>query len=267
MMINVKKGMEKRPTPIAVWRRWAGLVVLAVAAATAGLMIHPVAAHAATDPAAVPAPQVDDPAPAGTVSENAVFAGGGYWNVQDVFAHVRGVTKAETGYAGGEPETASYELVNMGLTGHAQAVRVTYDPTQVTYGQLLRVFFAVAHDPTQLNRQGPDQGNQFRSAIFPRNESQSRVAKDYIAQLTTAGVFGDKIVTTVTPAAQFYPAEAYQQDYASTHPTNPYILANAAPKVGELQRVFPDLYREDPALTMGRATPAIAVDPGAGPPG
>jgi peptide-methionine (S)-S-oxide reductase len=173
-----------------------------------------------------------------------VLAGGCFWGIQAVFQHVKGVTDATSGYAGGAAQTAKYDVVSSGETGHAESVRVTFDPSQVTYGQLLRVFFSVAHDPTELNRQGPDEGTQYRSAIFFADADQKRAAEAYIAQLDKAKLFRGRIVTQVAPLAAFYPAEAYHQNYARLHPDNPYIVINDAPKVAHLRQLFPDLYRE-----------------------
>lgn len=175
--------------------------------------------------------------------QTAVFAGGCFWGIQAVFQHVKGVVNATSGYSGGASSTAEYEIVSTGQTGHAESVKVTYDPAQVTYGQLLKVFFSVAHDPTELNRQGPDTGTQYRSAIFYGNEEQKRIAEAYIAQLNQAKVFSGKIVTQVVPLKAFYPAESYHQNYATLHPDNPYIAINDAPKVEHLRQQFPDLYR------------------------
>jgi peptide-methionine (S)-S-oxide reductase len=172
----------------------------------------------------------------------AVFAGGCFWGVDAVFKHVKGVTSATSGYSGGAVKTARYELVGTGTTGHAEAVQVVYDPSQITYGQLLRIFFSVAHDPTQLNRQGPDVGTQYRSAIFYANPEQERVAKAYIAQLQGAKAFSRPIVTEVAPLDAFYPAEAYHQNYLAQHPESMYIVINDMPKLGELRKQFPDLY-------------------------
>ena len=178
----------------------------------------------------------------------AVFAGGCFWGVQGVFQHVKGVTKAVSGYAGGDKGSAEYETVSLGSTGHAEAVQVTYDPQQVTYGQLLQVFFAVAHDPTELNRQGPDTGTQYRSAVFPTGDEQATVAKAYIAQLDHAHAFQSPIVTRIEPGRAFYPAEDYHQDFLTRHPTYPYIVINDLPKIDDLKRLLPDLYRTDPVL-------------------
>ena len=192
---------------------------------------------------ALPPPTVDAPLAKERDARIVVFAGGCFWGVQAVFQHVRGVTKAVSGYSGGAASTAEYEVVSTGTTGHAESVKVTYDASQVTIGQLLRVFFSVAHDPTELNRQGPDSGTQYRSAIFFASGEQERVARAYIAQLDEAGAFGaDRIVTTVTPLEAFYAAEAYHQDYARNHPNDPYIRINDAPKVVNLKKQLPELY-------------------------
>jgi peptide-methionine (S)-S-oxide reductase len=176
--------------------------------------------------------------------ETAVFAGGCFWGVQAVFQHVHGVTSATSGYSGGASSTAEYEVVSTGQTGHAESVQVVFDPSQVTYGQLLKVFFSVAHDPTELNRQGPDSGTQYRSAIFFANDEQKRVASAYIAQLDQAKAFPSPIVTQVVPLKAFYPAEAYHQNYATLHPDNPYIAINDAPKVDHLREQLPELYKK-----------------------
>jgi peptide-methionine (S)-S-oxide reductase len=197
--------------------------------------------------AAIPAPAVDATAGAAR-SEVAVLAGGCFWGVQGVYQHVKGVTRAVSGYAGGEKDTAEYERVGSGRTGHAESVQVTYDPRKVSYGRLLQIFFSVAHDPTQLNRQGPDTGTQYRSAIFPTSEEQARVAKAYIAQLDQAHVFDAAIVTKIEPGRAFYAAEGYHQDFLEQHPSHPYIVINDLPKVRELKRLFPDVYRDAPVL-------------------
>ena len=195
----------------------------------------------------VPPPAVD--APAGqAASDVVVLAGGCFWGVQGVFQHVDGVTSAVSGYAGGAKETAQYDKVTSGRTGHAEAVRITYDPRKVSLGRLLQIYFSVAHDPTQLNRQGPDVGTQYRSTIFPTNDEQARVAKAYIDQLDQARVYGAKVVTTIEPGQTFYPAEAYHQDYMTLHPRQPYIAMHDLPKVDNLKRLFPQAYRAEPAL-------------------
>jgi len=192
--------------------------------------------------APLPDPATDVPKSTAKGQATAVFAGGCFWGVDAVFKHVKGVTSATSGYSGGASKTAHYELVGTGSTGHAEAVQVVYDPSQISYGQLLRVFFSVAHDPTQLNRQGPDVGTQYRSAIFYADPEQQRVAKAYIAQLQTAKSFSRPIVTEVAPLEAFYPAEAYHQNYLAQHPENMYIVINDLPKLGELKKQFPDLY-------------------------
>ena len=192
--------------------------------------------------AAVPAPAVDTPRASAPGQQTVVLSGGCFWGVQAVFQHVKGVISATSGYAGGSAKTAEYEIVSTGETGHAESVQVVYDPSQITYGELLRVFFSVAHDPTELNRQGPDEGTQYRSSIFFTNDDQKRVAEAYIAQLDKAKVFSSPIVTKVEPLKAFYPAEAYHQNYAALHPNQPYIMFNDAPKVAHLQQEFPDLY-------------------------
>ena len=191
---------------------------------------------------ALPNPTVDAPIASARATQAAVVAGGCFWGIQAVFQHVKGVVSATSGYSGGAANAAQYELVSTGETGHAESVKITYDPSQITYGQLLRVFFSVAHDPTQLNRQGPDEGTQYRSFIFYDSDEQKRIAEAYIAQLEKAKVFPRAIVTQVVPLKAFYPAEAYHQDYAAHHPDNPYIVYNDAPKVAHLRQQFPDLY-------------------------
>ena len=176
--------------------------------------------------------------------ETAVFAGGCFWGVEAVFEHVKGVTDVVSGYAGGSKKDADYETVSSGATGHAESVRITYDPTKVSYGTLLKVFFSVAHDPTQLNRQGPDVGTQYRSAIFYQSEDQAKAAQAYIEQLTAAKTFDRPIVTLVVKLDAFYPAEAYHQNFAERNPTYPYIVIHDRPKVERLHKEFPDLYRD-----------------------
>jgi peptide-methionine (S)-S-oxide reductase len=190
----------------------------------------------------VPAAAVDSPIATAKGQQTLVLAGGCFWGIQAVFQHVKGVTSATSGYSGGAANTAEYDTVSTGRTGHAESVKVTYDPSQISYGQLLRVFFSVALDPTQLNRQGPDEGSQYRSVIFFNGDEQKKIAKAYIAQLDAAKTFTRPIVTQVVPLTAFYPAEAYHQNYASLHPDNPYIFYNDAPKVAHLQREFPNLY-------------------------
>jgi peptide-methionine (S)-S-oxide reductase len=181
-------------------------------------------------------------------SETAVFAGGCFWGVQGVFQHVKGVQKAVSGYAGGAADTAEYERVSEGDTGHAESVQVTFDPTQVSYGSLLQIYFSVAHNPTELNRQGPDSGTQYRSALFPVNADQQRVAQAYIAQLDAAHAYSKPIVTRLETYNGFYPAEDYHQDFLTEHPTYPYIVINDLPKVAQLKQLFAERYQEKPVL-------------------
>jgi peptide-methionine (S)-S-oxide reductase len=190
----------------------------------------------------IPPPAVDAALASAKSQQTAVISGGCFWGVQAVFQHVKGVISATSGYSGGAANTAEYERVSNGDTGHAESVKIVYDSSRITYGQLLRVFFSVAHDPTELNRQGPDNGSQYRSSIFYASDEQKRVAEAYIAQLDQAKVFPRPIVTQVVPLKAFYPAEAYHQDYAALHPDNPYIVYNDAPKVAHLRQEFPDLY-------------------------
>jgi peptide-methionine (S)-S-oxide reductase len=192
---------------------------------------------------AIPDPAVDAPLASSKDEQTAVLAGGCFWGVEAVFEHVKGVSDVRSGYSGGSPITAQYEKVGTGETGHAESVRITYDPSQISYGQLLKVFFAVAHDPTQLNRQGPDTGTQYRSAIFYTNEEQKRIAEAYIKQLNRAKVFPRRIVTQVTALQSFNEAEAYHQDYLINHPDQPYIVINDFPKVENLRKQLPRLYK------------------------
>ena len=199
----------------------------------------------------MPAPRLDEPAGQAT-HEVAVLAGGCFWGVQGVFQHVKGVTRAVSGYAGGAQSTAQYEKVGNGWTGHAESVQVTFDPRRISYGKILQIFFSVAHDPTELDRQGPDEGTQYRSAIFPTDADQARIAVAYIAQLDAAHVFKAPIVTDIEMGHAFYPAENYHQDYLTLHPHQPYIVVNDLPKVANLKRLFPDFYREQPVLVMAK---------------
>ena len=192
----------------------------------------------------LPKPAVDEALASSPGQETAVVAGGCFWGIQAVFQHVKGVVSATSGYSGGAANTAEYETVSTGSTGHAESVKIVYDPSKVTYGELLQVFFSVAHDPTELNRQGPDQGTQYRSVIFYGNAEQKRIADAYIAQLDQTRVYSQKIVTQVVPLKAFYPAEGYHQNYATLHPDNPYIARFDAPKVAALEKVFPQLYRK-----------------------
>jgi peptide-methionine (S)-S-oxide reductase len=216
------------------------LATLAVALPLAAFL----ARGSASEPRLAPSPASVVRAEPGAKLETAVLAGGCFWGVEAVYEHIKGVTEVVSGYAGGDAKTAIYEAVGTGATGHAEAVRVTYDPAQISYGELLRVFFSVVHDPTQLNRQGPDVGPQYRSAIFYTTEEQKKAATAYIEQLTAAKTFRGKIVTQVAPMRGFYTAEAYHQDFAAKHPDHPYITYHDAPKVERLKEMFPQYYRE-----------------------
>ncbi len=208
-----------------------------------GSLVGATACNAKASPSvALPSPALDAPRASAPGQQTAVFAGGCFWGVQAVFQHVKGVISATSGYAGGSAKNAEYEILSTGETGHAESVQIVYDSSQITYGKLLRVFFSVAHDPTQLNRQEPDAGTQYRSAIFYSNDEQKRIAEAYIAQLDAAKVLPHRIVTQVAPLKAFYPAEAYHQNYAALHPNQPYIVYNDAPKVEHLRQQFPDLY-------------------------
>jgi peptide-methionine (S)-S-oxide reductase len=207
-------------------------------------LIVTTACNAKASPAAgpVPAPVEDETRATTPGQQTAVVSGGCFWGIQAIFQHVKGVISATSGYSGGSAKTAEYEIVSTGETGHAESVQIVYDPSQITYGELLRVFFSVAHDPTQLNGQGPDKGTQYRSSIFYGNDDQKRIAEAYIAQLDRAKVFPSAIVTKVVPLQAFYPAESYHQNYAALHPNQPYIMFNDAPKVAHLRQEFPNLY-------------------------
>ena len=224
-----------------------GLAVLAVVAMLPLMKAHSESAAVKLDPPAV------DAAPAEGL-QTAVLAGGCFWGIQAVYQHTNGVTKAVSGYAGGDKKDANYELVSSARTGHAEAVQIAYDPRVISYGKILQIFFSVAHNPTELNRQGPDRGPQYRTEIFPQTDEQAKIAKAYVAQLDAAKAFGKPIVTkTGTMKAAFHPAEAYHQDYATLHPNNPYIAFNDAPKVENLKRMFPDAFRDKPVLVAEAA--------------
>lgn len=219
------------------------------------LWLGTTAACAAEASHVIPPPVADEtPSDAPATSEVAVVAGGCFWGVQGVFQHVKGVTRAVSGYAGGDKRTAEYETVSTGRTGHAESVQITFDPRQISYGRLLQIYFSVAHDPTQLNRQGPDHGTQYRSAIFPENDEQARIAKAYIAQLNQTHVFSSVIVTRIEPDRVFYPAEDYHQDFLTLNPTYPYIAINDRPKIDDLKRLFPEVYRAKPELVKGKSS-------------
>lgn len=214
------------------------------------------ASPAAAEPAvAIPAPTRDAAAAPDAGLQRIVLAGGCFWGVQAVFQHARGVTAAVSGYAGGDKSTAQYELVGTGRTGHAESVAVTYDPKQISYGKILQIYFSVAHDPTELNYQGPDHGTQYRSAIFYANDEQKRLAEGYIAELDKAHAFPAPIVTKLEPLKGFYAAENYHQDFAVLHPNYPYIVFNDAPKVVNLKRLFADVYRDTPVTVMAASKP------------
>jgi len=226
---------------------------LGIATAVALTVSFAAPALGAEKAVAVPPPAVDLPAAAGTGM--AVLAGGCFWGVQGVFQHTAGVLSAVSGYAGGDKSTAMYEIVGTGATGHAESVEIKYDPSKISYGKILQIYFSVAHDPTQLNRQGPDVGTQYRSVIFTTDAAQKKVAEAYIAQLNAARVFGKPIVTKVDPLRGFYPAEAYHQDYLTLQPRQPYIVHNDLPKIENLKTMFADSYIEKPTLVnAGKAT-------------
>ena len=239
-------NISTRRTALAALLVVAGLHGACSVAAEVAVKIPPLAAEAATD---LPAG-----AGAGTGSAQAVavFAGGCFWGVQGVFQHTKGVVQAVSGYAGGAKATAVYELIGSGLTGHAEAVQITFDPRQVSYAQLLQIYFSVVHDPTQLNRQGPDRGSQYRSAVFYTDAAQKSATERYIAQLDAAKVFPASIVTQVGPLAAFYPAEAYHQDYATLHPESGYIATFDLPKIANLKGLYPQWYRDQPVLVVPR---------------
>jgi peptide-methionine (S)-S-oxide reductase len=223
----------------------AGIAALAVVAS-----MLPLSAETAR---LLPPPAADEKA-GGTDTRTVVLAGGCFWGVQGVFQHVEGVTRAVSGYAGGEAATAQYEKVGRGTTGHAEAVRVTYDPRTVSLGKLLQIYFSVAHDPTELDRQGPDVGPQYRSTIFAGDEEQARLARAYIDQLDSSKSFGRRIATTIERGRAFYPAEGYHQDYLTLHPRQPYIVVHDLPKIESLKRLFPDVYRAEPVLVSRTGT-------------
>jgi len=224
-----------------------GLAVLAVVAMLPLMKAHSESAAVKIDPPAI------DAAPAEGL-QTAVIAGGCFWGIQAVYQHTNGVTKAVSGYAGGDKKDASYEIVSSSRTGHAEAVQITYDPRVISYGRVLQIFFSVVAVSIKKKRQGPDHGPQYRTEIFPQTDEQAKIAKAYVAQLDAAKAFGKPIVTkTGTMKAAFYPAEAYHQDYATLHPSNPYIAINDAPKVENLKRMFPDAFRDKPVLVADAA--------------
>jgi peptide-methionine (S)-S-oxide reductase len=225
---------------------WAAALALGASA------LHLTNSAAAEAPVKIPAAAADETASA-SGTQTAVFAGGCFWGVQGVFQRVNGVVQAVSGYAGGKKETAHYEMVGTGLTGHAESVKITYDPKKVSYATLLQIYFSVVHDPTELNRQGPDSGTQYRSAVFYADAAQKQTAERYIAQLDAAKVFPSKIVTQVVPLTEFYAAEGYHQDYLTLHPESGYIARFDLPKVASLKSLFPQQYRAEPTLVTARA--------------
>ena len=231
--------------------RFAGLTAAVVL--LGGVALQFVSRASAEDARVVPAPSMDEKA-GSSGTETVVLAGGCFWGVQGVFQHVNGVISATSGYAGGGKDAAHYEMVSNGDTGHAESVRIVFDPHKVSYGHLLQIYFSVAHDPTELNYQGPDSGTQYRSAIFPSSPEQAEIAKAYIEQLNHAKTFDAAIVTRIEPARQFYAAEDYHQDFLTTHPTYPYIVINDLPKIKDLQHLFPKDYRADPVLVTASAS-------------
>ena len=212
-------------------------------------------AQAAEPAVAIPPPALDATVPADGGLQTVVLAGGCFWGVQAVYEHTKGVTQAVSGYAGGQKDTAHYQMVSTGRTGHAESVSVTFDPRQISYGKILQIYFSVAHNPTELDYQGPDEGTQYRSAIFYANDEQKRVAEAYIAQLGQAHAFSEPIVTKLEPLSGFYPAEDYHQDFAVTHPSYPYIVFNDLPKVENLKRLFADSYRDTPVTVLASNKP------------
>jgi peptide-methionine (S)-S-oxide reductase len=209
------------------------------------LQVFPSAAESSRS---IPPPVLDEPANPTATPEVAVLAGGCFWGVQGVFQHVDGVTGAVSGYAGGAANTAHYEMVATNTTGHAESVQVTFDPSRISYGRILQIYFSVAHNPTELNRQGPDVGTQYRSAIFPTNREQAQIAEAYMAQLNQSHAFDVPIVTKIESGKEFYPAEDYHQDFLARNPRHPYIVVNDLPKIENLKRLFPDIYRATPVL-------------------
>ena len=227
---------------------WIGRVALALLGAVLGYQIL-TSAFAAEEAVVIPAPALDNPKAAGP-PQTAVVAGGCFWGVHGVYQHVRGTRQVLSGYSGGTKATADYETVSRGESGHAEAVEIRFDPKELSYGEILQIYFSVAHDPTQLNRQGPDVGTQYRSAIFYADGSQQRIAEAYIAQLERAKVFRRPIVTRMERLTAFYPAEAYHQDFLLRNPSYPYIVVNDLPKIANLKRVFPARYREEPVTAQ-----------------
>ncbi len=233
--------------PHAAWAACAAMLVTA-------LFLQAPGKGYAENAVVVPPPAMSGAKATGATTERAVLAGGCFWGIQAVFQHVKGVRNAVSGYAGGPGHLAQYEMVGTGSTGHAESVAITFDPKIVDYGTLLQIYFSVAHDPTELNRQGPDSGTQYRSTIFAENDAQKRIAEDYIKQLDKARVYGAPIATTIEMSKTFYPAEAYHQDYATLHPDSGYIANYDLPKVENLKKYFPKLYQPEPKLVAATGT-------------
>lgn len=250
-LLDEGRSIMTDTSPLPYRRRLQAFLVFAGLAATLPFWAGTAHAFGLREAGAV-APPVQDETPAtpdgSSRLETTVLAGGCFWGVQGVFEHVQGVRRVVSGYAGGAAETAHYGIVGGGRSGHAESVEITFDPAQVSFGTLLRIFFSVAHDPTEVNRQGPDSGTQYRSAVFPATPAQAGVAQAYIAQLDASHTFPDPIATRIEPGARFYPAEDYHQDFLTHHPDHPYIVVNDLPKIAQLKRLFPDRYREQPVL-------------------
>jgi peptide-methionine (S)-S-oxide reductase len=233
---------------MVIWKSFSPLQLAALAGViVAGALLLRTPLFGAEAPVIIAPPAIDNPKSAGPL-QTAVLSGGCFWGVQGVYEHVRGVKNVLAGYAGGERATAQYETVSSGATGHAESVKITFDPAMISYGQILQIAFSVVHDPTQLNRQGPDVGTQYRSAIFYADDTQKRIAEAYIRQLDQAHAFARPIVTRVDPLKGFYPAEEYHQDYLIHNPTQPYIAINDLPKIENFRRTFPELYSGQPIL-------------------
>jgi peptide-methionine (S)-S-oxide reductase len=235
-----RRGLRTASTGLGLFLTVLGIAVFVRFASPAAELARPI------DP-----PLADLPNSTSSGTGRAVFAGGCFWGVQAVFQHTLGVTSAVSGYAGGTPAAPSYEQVSSGGTGHAESVEITFDPKQISYGRLLQIYFSVAHDPTQLNRQGPDGGTQYRSEIFATSDAQQRAADAYIAELNKAGAFPRPILTKVGRLKAFYPAEPYHQDYATLHPDSPYIARYDLPKIANLKKLYPEFYREQAVLVGG----------------
>ncbi|MBX9711025.1 MAG: peptide-methionine (S)-S-oxide reductase MsrA [Xanthobacteraceae bacterium] len=232
------------------------VVVIAGAVALTWFAIAPTISSASEEPFIIPPPKADVTTDTQSGLKTAVIAGGCFWGVQGVYQHTDGVVQAVSGYAGGKQSTASYETVSGGATGHAESVKITYDPQKISYGKILQIYFSVVADPTQLNRQGPDSGTQYRSAIFTSSPEERKITEDYITQLNDAKVYKRPIVTAIEPMTGFYPAEDYHQDYLTLHPNQPYIAFNDIPKVENLKKLFADSYRDKPVLVRDASNKA-----------